>query len=118
MFNTLREAGFYVEILGSPLTCFDAYQYGTRLMVDLEDEYFEEEIRKVMDDVIISGLSLAVFGDWYNVNKMAKMRFFDDNTRSWWTPVTGGANVPALNDLLGFGTLWDFIWRKDSKWWI
>ncbi|KXZ49151.1 hypothetical protein GPECTOR_23g79 [Gonium pectorale] len=28
------------------------------------------------------------------------MRFFDDNTRSWWTPATGGANVPALNDLL------------------
>lgn len=28
------------------------------------------------------------------------MKFFDDNTRSWWTPVTGGANVPALNDLL------------------
>lgn len=31
---------------------------------------------------------------------MASMRFFDDNTRSWWTPATGGANVPALNDLL------------------
>ena len=28
------------------------------------------------------------------------MRFFDDNTHSHWTPVTGGANVPALNDLL------------------
>lgn len=28
------------------------------------------------------------------------MQFFDDNTRSWWTPITGGANVPALNDLL------------------
>lgn len=28
------------------------------------------------------------------------MKFFDDNTRSWWTPITGGANVPALNDLL------------------
>lgn len=28
------------------------------------------------------------------------MKFFDDNTRSWWTPVTGGANVPALNELL------------------
>jgi hypothetical protein len=28
------------------------------------------------------------------------MRFFDDNTRSWWTPITGGSNVPALNDLL------------------
>ena len=35
---------------------------------------------------------------------MIKMKFFDDNTRSWWTPVTGGANIPALNDLLlGFG---------------
>lgn len=28
------------------------------------------------------------------------MKFFDDNTRSWWTPITGGANVPALNELL------------------
>lgn len=28
------------------------------------------------------------------------MKFFDDNTRSWWTAITGGANVPALNDLL------------------
>ncbi len=31
---------------------------------------------------------------------MLSMKFFDDNTRSWWTPVTGGSNVPALNDLL------------------
>lgn len=29
-----------------------------------------------------------------------QMKFFDDNTRSWWMPITGGANVPALNDLL------------------
>lgn len=28
------------------------------------------------------------------------MKFFDDNTRSWWTPITGGSNVPALNELL------------------
>jgi membrane-bound transcription factor site-1 protease len=28
------------------------------------------------------------------------MKFFDDNTRSWWSPITGGANVPALNELL------------------
>lgn len=100
MFNMLRDAGYYVETLGSPLTCFDAQQYGTLLLVDLEDEYFEEEIKKLRDDVVNSGLSLAVFADWYNVDTMVKMRFFDDNTRSWWTPVTGGANVPALNDLL------------------
>lgn len=100
MFNMLRDAGYYVETLGSPLTCFDAHQYGTLLLVDLEDEYFEEEIEKLRDDVINTGLGLAVFAEWYNVDTMVKMRFFDDNTRSWWTPVTGGANVPALNDLL------------------
>ncbi|OVA20347.1 Peptidase S8/S53 domain [Macleaya cordata] len=100
MFNMLRDAGYYVETLGSPLTCFDALQYGTLLMVDLEDEYFEEEIQKLRDDIINTGLGLAVFAEWYNVDTMVKMRFFDDNTRSWWTPVTGGANIPALNDLL------------------
>ncbi|KAI9191141.1 hypothetical protein LWI28_004185 [Acer negundo] len=100
MFNMLRDAGYYVETLGSPLTCFDAYQYGTLLMVDLEDEYFQEEIEKLRNDVLNTGLGLAVFAEWYNVDTMVKMRFFDDNTRSWWTPVTGGANIPALNDLL------------------
>lgn len=100
MFNMLRDAGYYVETLGSPLTCFDARQYGTLLLVDLEDEYFKEEIQKLRDDVINTGLGLAVFAEWYNVDTMVKMRFFDDNTRSWWTPVTGGANIPALNDLL------------------
>ena len=70
-----------------------------------------------MDDVVISGLSLVVFADWYNVNTMAKMRFFDDNTRSWWTPVTGGANIPALNDLLApFGIAFgDRILNGDFK---
>ncbi|KAA8523120.1 hypothetical protein F0562_009543 [Nyssa sinensis] len=100
MFNMLRDAGYYVETLGSPLTCFDACQYGTLLLVDLEEEYFAEEIKKLRDDVINTGLGLAVFAEWYNVDTMVKMRFFDDNTRSWWTPVTGGANIPALNDLL------------------
>ncbi|XP_031385524.1 subtilisin-like protease SBT6.1 isoform X1 [Punica granatum] len=100
LFNMLRDSGYYIETLGSPLTCFDARQYGTLLLVDLEDEYFEEEIEKLRIDVINSGLGLAVFADWYNVDTMVKMRFFDDNTRSWWTPVTGGANIPALNNLL------------------
>ncbi|KAK9102675.1 hypothetical protein Sjap_019929 [Stephania japonica] len=100
MFNMLRDAGYYVETLGSPLTCFDASQYGTLLMVDLEDEYYEEEIEKLREDVLNTGLGLAVFAEWYNVDSMVKMRFYDDNTRSWWTPVTGGANIPALNDLL------------------
>ncbi|KAM3207787.1 hypothetical protein ACQJBY_062826 [Aegilops geniculata] len=100
LFNMLRDAGYYVETLGSPLTCFDASNYGTLLMVDLEDEYFSEEIQKLRDDVVHKGLGLAVFAEWYHVDTMVKMTFFDENTRSWWSPLTGGANIPALNELL------------------
>ncbi len=28
------------------------------------------------------GLSLVVFGDWYNVSVMKKVKFYDENTRS------------------------------------
>ena len=38
--------------------------------------------------------------DWYNVEIMQKLKFYDENTRQWWLPDTGGANVPALNTLL------------------
>jgi hypothetical protein len=32
---------------------------------------------------------------------MVAVRFYDENTRLWWIPDTGGANIPALNELLG-----------------
>jgi len=31
---------------------------------------------------------------------MEKIKFFDENTRQWWSPQTGGANIPGLNELL------------------
>lgn len=99
MYQHLRNSGFYVEVLGSPYTCLDAAQYGTLLLVDAEEEYFPEEVAKLKRDVD-NGLSLVVFADWYNVSVMRKVKFYDENTRQWWMPDTGGANVPALNDLL------------------
>lgn len=81
------------------MTCFDASQYGTLLIVDPEEEYFPEEIAKLKRDVD-AGLSVIIFADWYNVTVMKKVKFYDENTRQWWMPDTGGANVPALNDLL------------------
>jgi len=88
-----------VEVLGVPYTCFNASNYGTLLMVDLEEEYFPEEIHKLRQDVEEKGLSIDLFADWYNVDMMRKIKFFDENSKQWWTPATGGANVPALNDL-------------------
>ena len=92
-----------MEVLGAPYTCFDASQYSTLLVVDTEEEFFPEEISKLKRDVD-AGLSVVVFADWYNVSVMRKVKFFDENTRQWWIPETGGANIPALNELL---STWD-----------
>jgi len=100
MYTFLRSRGYFVEVLGCPFTCFNASDYGTLLLVDPEEEYFPEEIAKLKKDIALHGLSLAVFADWYNVDVMKKIKFFDENTRQWWTPVTGGSNIPALNTLL------------------
>lgn len=50
------------------------------------------------------GLSVIVVGDWFNVPVMRKIKFYDENTRQWWMPDTGGVNVPAINALLSH---WD-----------
>jgi len=99
-YDALRAAGYFVEMLTSPLTCFDAEQYGALLLIDAEEEYAPAEITKLEADVKERGLSVIVFGEWYHVPTMVSMRFFDDNTHSYWTPPVGGANVPALNELL------------------
>lgn len=73
---------------------------GTLLLVDSEEEYFPEEITKLKEDVETNGLSVIVVGDWFNVPVMRKIKFYDENTRQWWMPDTGGVNVPAINNLL------------------
>eukprot|EP00937_MAST-01D_sp_MAST-1D-sp2_P002288 g2288.t1 len=100
-FEFLRTWGYYVDVLGGDFTCFDAAQYGTLLLVDPEEEYFPEEARKLEADVRARGLSVVVFADWYSEELVRWSRFFDENTLSWWDAITGGANVPALNELLG-----------------
>ncbi|CAF4464078.1 unnamed protein product [Rotaria socialis] len=100
VYEHLRNAGYFIEVLGKPYTCFDASLYGTLLIVDPEEEFFVEEISKLNNDIVNKSLSLIVFADWYNVSVMKRVQFFDENTRQWWLPETGGANLPALNNLL------------------
>ena len=109
LYERLRAAGYFIDVLGESFNCFDASNYGTLMIVDSEEEFFAEEIEKIALDVE-NGLNLIVFGDWFNTEVMKKVRFFDENTRQWWIPDTGGANVPALNELLepfeiGFGDI-------------
>ena len=93
MYASLRSSGYFIEVLGSPLTCFDASGYGALLIVDSEEEFFPEEIEKLRQDVNERGLSLIVFADWYNVEVMKKIKFYDENTRQWWMPDTGTVHV-------------------------
>jgi membrane-bound transcription factor site-1 protease len=104
LYTALRDAGYYVEVLGTDWTCFDASRYGTLLLVDTEEEFFHEELQKLHEDFYHEGLHLLVLGEWYNAQVMREIKFYDENTAEWWTPETGGANLPALNQLLaGFG---------------
>ncbi|CAF1122635.1 unnamed protein product [Adineta ricciae] len=117
-YEHLRNAGYFVEVLGQPYTCFDASLYGngllsfslvklffnffkgTLLVVDPEEEFFDQEIAKLHNDVVNNSLSLIVFADWYNASVMKRVQFYDENTRQWWLPETGGANLPALNKMM------------------
>lgn len=100
MYTHLRNAGYYVEVLGEPFTCFHASNYGTLLIVDPEEEFFNDEIQKFKSDILDHNLSVIIFADWYNASVIQKIKFYDENTRQWWMPDTGGANIPALNELL------------------
>ena len=103
-YRQLKVSGYFLEVLGSPFSCFDASLYGTLLIVDPEEEYFDEgniytfsvlisnvisEIKKLENDIMKFGLNLIVFGEWFNTSVMEKVRFFDENTRQWWIPDTG-----------------------------
>ena len=51
-----REEGFFLEVLGSPATCFNASAYGALLVVDSEDEWYRQEVAKLAFDVEQLGL--------------------------------------------------------------
>lgn len=117
LYDHLRNGGYFIEVLGYPLTCFDAKEYGTLLIVDPEREFSDEEIAKLQKDYHESALSLIVFADWYNTTIMQKVQFFNENTRQLWRPETGGSNIPAINNLLkpwniSFG---DLVFEGDFK---
>ena len=70
------------------------------MLVDTEKGFTDDEVTQLAAYVQEDGLGVVVFADWYSDNMKRKVEFFDDNTHSLWRPLTGGANVPALNRLL------------------
>ncbi|GAB0489090.1 hypothetical protein MMPV_000306 [Pyropia vietnamensis] len=103
LYRHLRGAGYFVDIWTQPATCLPAdvaTHYGALLVIDAEDYFAPGEVTSITAAVHDGGLALIVVAEWYSRPLMRDVRFEDDNTRSWWTPVIGGGNVPALNELL------------------
>lgn len=48
LFNELRARGYFLEVLGSPLSCFNASEYGALLIIDSEDEFFPQEVINIL----------------------------------------------------------------------
>lgn len=103
LYNALRRRGYFVDILDRPLACLGGGvggTYGALIIIDSEDYFFQEERNIIENAVEKDGLVLIVAAEWYNTKIMKDIRFNDDNTRSRWTPIMGGGNIPALNMLL------------------
>ena len=76
------QAGFFVDILMGPFSCFDASRYGTLLIADPEEGFFEAELEKLKRDVSQLGLSVVIFAEWHSTLHASDVAFFDDNTKA------------------------------------
>uniref|UniRef100_A0A7E4VNI1 CN hydrolase domain-containing protein n=1 Tax=Panagrellus redivivus TaxID=6233 RepID=A0A7E4VNI1_PANRE len=106
LYDHLRSQDYFIEVLGEPITCLVEFdptalsRYGAYLVVDPEEEYFPAELNLLEKAARTHGLSIIAFADWFNATLIEKIQFFDENTRQYWMPETGGCNIPALNELL------------------
>lgn len=112
LFQTLTRAGYHVDVIDTSVACLGAKlgeMYGALLILDSEDFFFTKERAVIRDAVVKNGLALVVAAEWDDPDLMRDLQFSDDNTRSRWSPIVGGGNVLALNQLLkpfgiAFGT--------------
>ncbi|KAF1334167.1 Membrane-bound transcription factor site-1 protease, partial [Globisporangium splendens] len=100
LWNFLIQEGYFIEILPFEYSCMNLQQYGVVLLVDPEEEYFHDEIVALHQAIKYANVSLLVFADWYDDQILDTMDMFDTSTLSNWHAITGGANIPALNNLL------------------
>ena len=76
-------------------------QFGTVLLVDTEEDFFDEEIstmvKLVRDERLVN---LFVVSDWSSRVLRKALGYMDENMGAFWEPACCGCNVVALNRLL------------------
>lgn len=100
LFTLIRSQDYFLEILRGSYNCFDGNNYAALLIVDPEEMFHQKEIDKIEYDVIKGGLSLIIFADWFDETMIDRNTFYDSAKFESLKPIVGGANIPALNDLL------------------
>ncbi|CAI5716077.1 unnamed protein product [Peronospora destructor] len=100
MWNFLAIEDFFAEIMPFEYSCLDLGKYGVVLVVDPEEDFFRDEIVALQAAVKYSNVSLIGFADWYDDRMLDSLELFDTSTLSKWHAIIGGANIPAINELL------------------
>ena len=85
LFYSLRKQGYFLEILRGPFECFDSRNYGTLLLVDPEEKFSDSEISKLEHDIMVDGLNLVIFAEWYDRNLLDITTIKEKNIK----PITG-----------------------------
>lgn len=68
LYKYLSTKGFVVEILNEPLTCFNATEFNTLMLIDPELELSKEEIVKLRYDLVYNNLNLLLITEWNDDN--------------------------------------------------
>jgi membrane-bound transcription factor site-1 protease len=100
LYRYVRQQGYFLEVLNDSWLSFQAQNYAALLLVDPEAEISWYETEKLHEDINQRGLSLLVAAEWHHKGMIRKLQFYDENSRQWWFPYTGGCNVGDLNRLL------------------
>jgi len=108
----LKNSGYFIDQTSSSVPyspChYNLSSYNLLLIIDPEKSFTQNEIKNIKK----SKINLALFSDWYDVDVMKKLAFYDENAMKFSSPVTGGSNLPGVNVL--FEELgWPVAYRTD-----
>jgi hypothetical protein len=92
----LQQHGYCVETVGAQ---FNTSLYGVLFLVDSEAEFSKDYRQRIHASVSEEGLALVVLAEWYDAEVANSLKFRHE-TRQMIPVVSGGSNVPALNQLL------------------
>jgi membrane-bound transcription factor site-1 protease len=92
LFEVIRKEGYFLEILRGSFECYNTKNYGILLLVDPEEKFTPDEISKIQKDLVLEGMSLIIFADWYDP-KLTGLQNYHDPMKDKRDIVISGYNL-------------------------